>query len=86
MLCESRCYGRCDAGIHLHIRTRYWFSCLDCEHGQHDTARLRTRFTFPAYLSHYLLSCFIIHTRMYAWTADAVYHANVLMFTHGRLP
>lgn len=43
---------------------------LDCGRGQLDAARLRTRFTFPACLSHFLLYCFIIHTRMYDWTTD----------------
>jgi len=51
----------------------YWISYLDyldCGCRQLDAARLRTRFTFPAYLSYFLLCCFITHTRMYAWTAD----------------
>jgi len=69
MLCEST---GTDIAMpeYPHIRTRYWFSCLDCESGQLDAARLRTRSTFPACLSHYLLCCFIVHACMYAWTVD----------------
>ena len=62
-------YGHCDAGIYLHIRTRFCFSCLDFGCGQPDTARLRTRFTFPSCLSHYLLCC--VHTCMHARSTDA---------------
>ncbi|KAH9006244.1 hypothetical protein EDB86DRAFT_2872665 [Lactarius hatsudake] len=91
ILCDyGATYGRYDAGMHLHIRTRYWFS-LDCEDSSTQLGCEHVS-RFRRCLSHYLLCCFI-HVCMHGLLTlgivvlgSVIHHTNVLIFTHRRLP